>query len=500
MANKNSNNLQQQEKLIAVLLLESYSESFKPLNLKRAECLLPLFGDKTLLDNNIEYLIENNVDEIYLFGTNHHQQIKAHIDERKWKKKVEIHFLYNFQCRSIGDAMREIDGKNLISSSFILITANTVLSNINLNEYFDLHKQVSKMDKNAVMTMLCQKRLTDLSYEFNQNDASSYMNQASTLIIHNNSNRILYYDQLSPTDKSKYLKLPTDLFTNAYHPSKQLSGYTPRSEKISSVSAGLQSQDASKTIDSIQHLKQIQHRNDLNDTQVYFCSPYVLHMFTDNFDYDTMSDFIRGILNEEEVAGYTVYIDIVNKKPGNYFAVINNLNSYYFQTLNLIKRTELILNANEKANYNRVVDKCNSYVSRRSVRMGKNVKIERNVLVDANCKIGDNCEIVNCLISSNCVLGNNVKLSNCILWPNTHLGDNTVMNACFLAYNVRLGNNCSLCENCLFSNDCLVKDNTCLTKRGVYVPVKTVKDQTQVIIISKVRLTHNLLYRFFCFF
>lgn len=486
MSNKN-NNLQQQEKLIAVVLLESYSENLKPLNLKRAECLLPLFGDKTLLDNNIEYLIENNVEEIYLFCTNHHQQIKAHIDERKWKKKVEIHFLYNFKCTSLGDAMREIDAKNLVSSSFILITASAILSNVKLAEHLELHKQVSKLDKNAVMTMICQTNLNDLTYEFNQNDATSSVTQWNTLLIHNNSNRVLHYDKIKTKNNEKkhnYLKLPTDLFKNAYHQSKQLPGTLTRPEKQNfSTTIGIQSLNNTQTVESIQHLKQIQHRNDLIDTQVYLCSPYVLHMFTDNFDYETMSDFVRGVLVEEEVAGYTVYIDIISKKFGSYFTTINNLNSYYFEVLNLIKRIDLILNATERANYDRVIDKCNSYINRNAVKLGKNVKIERNVLIDSNCKIGDGCELFNCLIGSNCTIGSGAKLSNCILWPNTHIGNNSILNASFLGYNVKIGNNCNLCENCLFTNDCLVKDNTQLTKRGVYVPSIIRKEQTKVYLL-----------------
>ena len=42
----------------------------------------------------------------------------------------------------------------------------------------------------------------------------------------------------------------------------------------------------------------------------------------------------------------------------------------------------------------------------------------------------------------------------------------------------------SLCENCLFTNDCLVKDNTQLTKRGVYVPSIIRKEQTKVYLLS----------------
>jgi translation initiation factor eIF-2B subunit epsilon len=104
------NSIQQQEKLQALVLLDSYSNKLEPFRSTRAECLIPFVGGKTLLDNNIEYLIENQVEEIYLFCTRHHKQIKEHIEERKWRQNhgVEIHFLYNFKCQSLGDAMREI--------------------------------------------------------------------------------------------------------------------------------------------------------------------------------------------------------------------------------------------------------------------------------------------------------------------------------------------------------------------------------------------------------
>lgn len=72
----------QQEKLQAIVLLDSYSNKYEPLSTSTAECLLPLIGGKTLLDANIEYLIENQVEEIYLFCTRHHQQIRNYIEEK----------------------------------------------------------------------------------------------------------------------------------------------------------------------------------------------------------------------------------------------------------------------------------------------------------------------------------------------------------------------------------------------------------------------------------
>ena len=64
----------------------------------------------------MDYLIENQFEEIYLFCTAHHLQVKAHVEERAkvWRRKCEVHFLYNFKCQSLGDAMREIDAKGLV--------------------------------------------------------------------------------------------------------------------------------------------------------------------------------------------------------------------------------------------------------------------------------------------------------------------------------------------------------------------------------------------------
>ena len=45
----------------------------------------------------------------------------------------------------------------------------------------------------------------------------------------------------------------------------------------------------------------VEIRYDLMDTGIWICSPQVPQLFTDNFDYQSPFDFIRGILINEEV-------------------------------------------------------------------------------------------------------------------------------------------------------------------------------------------------------
>lgn len=56
----------------------------------------------------------------------------------------------------MGDALRDLDAKQLIQSDFILISAGNI-SNINLAPIIEAHKQRKLADKNSIMTVLCKK-------------------------------------------------------------------------------------------------------------------------------------------------------------------------------------------------------------------------------------------------------------------------------------------------------------------------------------------------------
>lgn len=60
--------------------------------------------------------------------------------------------------------------------------------------------------------------------------------------------------------------------------------------------------------------RQVTVRYDLLDTHIMICSPQVPALFSDNFDYSTRDDFLRGVLNSEEV-GQTIlfFVCFLNK-------------------------------------------------------------------------------------------------------------------------------------------------------------------------------------------
>lgn len=201
-----------QDKLVAIVLLDSYSTKFEPFSSTVAECLLPIAGGKCLLDVNLEFLVKNQVEEIVLFCTRHSKQIKNYLEKSNWRQKaagIEIHLLYNFKCRSLGDAMREIDAKGHVRSTFILMNATGVVSNLNLAANLEHHRAMSKIDKNVVMTVLCTPKLSEFC-------PSSGANKSDSLIVHNANKRILYYHRHSSRHKPNYLVMPSTLLTHGY--------------------------------------------------------------------------------------------------------------------------------------------------------------------------------------------------------------------------------------------------------------------------------------------
>ena len=70
---------------------------------------------------------------------------------------------------------------------------------------------------------------------------------------------------------------------------------------------------------------QVELHYDLSNTHISICSPVVLHLFSDNFDYQTWEDFAKGILTNEEILGNTIYL---HQLKGFYGARVSNIHMY----------------------------------------------------------------------------------------------------------------------------------------------------------------------------
>lgn len=70
----------------------------------------------------------------------------------------------------------------------------------------------------------------------------------------------------------------------------------------------------------------VEIRHDLCDPQIAICSPAVLSLFADNFDFENRDDFIRGLLINEEILASTIYVTEITN--GEYAAQVKDWQMY----------------------------------------------------------------------------------------------------------------------------------------------------------------------------
>uniref|UniRef100_A0A4W6CKA0 Translation initiation factor eIF2B subunit epsilon n=1 Tax=Lates calcarifer TaxID=8187 RepID=A0A4W6CKA0_LATCA len=210
-------------------------------------------------------------------------------------------------------------------------------------------------------------------------------------------------------------------------------------------------------------------RHDLLDCHISICSPQVAELFTDNFDYQTRNDFVRGILVNEEILGNQIHMHVT--KDG-YGVRVSNLLMYDSVSSDLVRRWVYPLTP--EANFTDWEGQSCTY-SRHNVYRGSGVSLghgsqmEENVLIGCDTSIGANCHISNSVIGNNCTIGDNVILNHAYIWNNVHIASNVMISQsvvcdkvvvkervklnkqCVLAYNVVIGPDISLPEGTVVS-------------------------------------------------
>lgn len=69
---------------------------------------------------------------------------------------MKVETLISRETMSVGDALRELDARQVITSDFILISGD-VVSNLPIRDTFDAHRRRRETEKNAIMTMIVKE-------------------------------------------------------------------------------------------------------------------------------------------------------------------------------------------------------------------------------------------------------------------------------------------------------------------------------------------------------
>lgn len=348
-------------------------------------------------------------------------KIKEHLLKSKWCRPTSpntVHIITSELYRSLGDVLRDVDAKSLVRSDFVLVYGD-VVSNFDVSQALQEHRHRRKMEKNiSVMTMIFKESSPGHRSRCEEDDVIVAMDSKSQ--------RVLHYQK---THGLKKLQFPMNIFHSGSD--------------------------------------EFEIRHDLLDCHISICSPQVAELFTDNFDYQTRNDFVRGILVNEEILGNQIHMHVT--KDG-YGVRVSNLLMYDSVSSDFVRRWvyPLTPESNFADHKGRSCTYSRHNVYRGSgVSLGHGSQMEENVLIGCDTSIGANCHISNSVIGNNCTIGDNVILDHAYIWNNVHIASNVTISQSVVCDKTIIKEDVKLNKQCVLAFNVVIGPNMCLPEGTV---------------------------------
>ncbi|GLJ49661.1 hypothetical protein SUGI_1053580 [Cryptomeria japonica] len=372
--------------LQAVLLADSFAQKFRPITMERPKVLLPLVN-VPMIDYTLEWLASAGVEEVFVFCCAHAKQVTSYIENSVWQaqRNLTVTTIESHDCVSVGDALRFIDQRNVVRGDFVLVSGDTV-SNMSLKQVLQEHKERRKKDKLAVMTMVVKR--TKPSSVTHQNRLG---NDELLLAVDSETRQLLYYEDKKDSGKANEFteNIILDRSIVADRPAVKLC-------------------------------------NDLQDCFIDICSPEVLMLFTDNFDYQQLRhDFVKALLCDE-VMGYKIFTHEIHSE---YAARIDNFRAYDAVSKDILQRwtyplvPDILFSSNGPPIR---VDR-QEYYKAAGVVQSRSAIVGGTTMLGEGTIIGDYCTITDSVIGKGCTIGCNVIVEGCYIWNNVTIQDNAIL-------------------------------------------------------------------------
>ena len=237
----------------------------------------------------------SGVSEIYLYCGAFTAEVEQYLKTSKWNPEdsaaspFSTFEVLKSTATSVGDAMRDIDNRGIIRADFLLVHGDLV-SNLPIDAALAAHRTRRKADKNAIMTLILREG------GLGPHRTKSH-GVTPVFVVDPSKNRCLHYEEINPLQANKYINLDPDL---------------------------------------LKEHDEMEVRADLIDCGVDICTPDVLALWSESFDYDVpRRHFLHGVLKDYELNGKTIHTEIVTE---HYAARVSNLQSYVAVSKDILGR------------------------------------------------------------------------------------------------------------------------------------------------------------------
>lgn len=317
------------------------------------------------------------------------------------------------EVRSFGDAMRELDGKGMLRSDFILMNFDTITNAKLVPSILKQHKENCKRDKDTAMTVVYKKI------------APGQRTGNEILIATDKStNRLLFYQRLHSTIKEQKFKFPIDIFLNN---------------------------------------QEVELHHDLMDPQISICSVTALPLFSDNFDYETRDQFIRGLVMGQELEIGSIYVAQLPNEQ--YAAKVSDWLAYHNISQDIINRWvyPLVPDMGICTLRQQYLFLKNNIYRNSATKIGRNCYLANDVVFQSGCEIGDRSTLSNCVLGLNCKIGANCNIKNSYIFDDTIIYDDCKLENSIVGANVVIERGCNISNGSVISNDCKIEKDLTLS-------------------------------------
>ncbi|KAJ2904097.1 nucleotide-diphospho-sugar transferase [Zalerion maritima] len=410
----------QEDVLKAVIIADTFQDRFMPFAVEKPRCLLPL-ANTPLIDYTLEFLSMNYVQEVYIYAAAHADQVKRHVETHpRWgiASKVcpfdKIEFIPVADATSMGDFLRDLDKRTRMETDFLMVHGDLV-ANIDLKKPLATHRARREENRNAMMTMV----LRDAGV---QNHHTKTQGITPVFTINPENDRCLAYNEMSPLDEDRYILTETDHLM----------------------------------------LPVVDLRADLIDTGIDICTPEVLAMWSESFDYQLpRKNFLHGVLKDYELNEKMVFTEIIEK---GYAARATNLQLYDAMTQDVLGRwTSPFVpdfNLMPGQTYKRKLDNVSLADG---VKVTPSTHLSRSV-VGSNSKFGAGTKVSNSIIGKDCTIGSNVTIKDSFIWDSVTVQNGTTVDHSIIADGAQVGKNCVIPVASLISFGVQICDGIQLAK------------------------------------
>ncbi|KAH0606312.1 uncharacterized protein H6S33_003973 [Morchella sextelata] len=382
-------------RLQAVILTDGFENRFRPLTLETPRCLLPL-ANTPLIDYTLEFLAFSGVEDVFIYASSHAEKIEEYIRGSKWNQPSSpiknCQIIVSPTSTSVGDAMRDLDQKQVITHDFLLIHGDFI-GNLSLDSVLEEHNKRRAISSKAIMTMVLREAGTA--------HRSKTRSETGIFVIEKGTNRCVHYEEVGTKDGDMTL-LPTSL---------------------------------------IKAHSELQIRSDLLDCSLDICAPNVPVLYTENFDYQHhRRDFLNGVLRETDLYEMSIHAHILSDQYG---ARARSLQTYDAISRDITSRWAYPLcpDSNLGIDQTYSLKRGNIYVED-DVSLAKSTIINRMTILGSGTRIGENTVVGQSVIGRNCAIGDEIEIECAHIWDGVTIGDGCKINNAIIANNVTLGNRC----------------------------------------------------------